>query len=155
MCLHAWSHFVLLKSPFEMRSLFTWKSELCVQITTMGLVTDGAHTSIEQTTHHNSCHYSRLDWNGITTVDNITYPQLELNNRIFQLVFFPQNKYKEKYTNHMKGHYEGSGMDKKTMHAMKVRKLASNVRPSSLFIETSTCHTPGIQMLWVFFKLRD
>uniref|UniRef100_A0A671N506 Nebulin-related-anchoring protein-like n=1 Tax=Sinocyclocheilus anshuiensis TaxID=1608454 RepID=A0A671N506_9TELE len=36
------------------------------------------------------------------------------------------NKYKENYTNHMKGHYEGSGIDKKTMHAMNVRKLASN-----------------------------
>uniref|UniRef100_A0A671N0Y9 Nebulin-related-anchoring protein-like n=1 Tax=Sinocyclocheilus anshuiensis TaxID=1608454 RepID=A0A671N0Y9_9TELE len=37
------------------------------------------------------------------------------------------NKYKENYTNHMKGHYEGSGIDKKTMHAMNVRKLASNI----------------------------
>ncbi len=27
----------------------------------------------------------------------------------------------------MKGHYEGSGIDKKTMHAMKARKLASDV----------------------------
>lgn len=40
-----------------------------------------------------------------------------------------QNKYKEKYANHMKGHYEGTGLDKKTLHAMKVRKLASDVRP--------------------------
>uniref|UniRef100_A0A6Q2XPE1 LIM zinc-binding domain-containing protein n=1 Tax=Esox lucius TaxID=8010 RepID=A0A6Q2XPE1_ESOLU len=39
-------------------------------------------------------------------------------------VVFSTTKYKEKYTNHMKGHYEGSGMDKNTMHAMKVRKLA-------------------------------
>uniref|UniRef100_A0A671KPX3 Nebulin-related-anchoring protein-like n=1 Tax=Sinocyclocheilus anshuiensis TaxID=1608454 RepID=A0A671KPX3_9TELE len=38
------------------------------------------------------------------------------------------NKYKESYTNHMKGHYEGGGIDKKTMHAMNVRKLASDVR---------------------------
>uniref|UniRef100_A0A8C1USM5 Nebulin-related anchoring protein n=1 Tax=Cyprinus carpio TaxID=7962 RepID=A0A8C1USM5_CYPCA len=37
------------------------------------------------------------------------------------------NKYKEKYTNHMKGHYEGCGIDKKTMHAMNVRKLASDI----------------------------
>uniref|UniRef100_A0A673IMS9 Nebulin-related-anchoring protein-like n=1 Tax=Sinocyclocheilus rhinocerous TaxID=307959 RepID=A0A673IMS9_9TELE len=36
------------------------------------------------------------------------------------------NKYKENYTNHMKGHYEDGGIDKKTMHAMNVRKLASN-----------------------------
>jgi len=39
-----------------------------------------------------------------------------------------QNKYKENYTNHMKGHYEGGGIDKQTMHAMNVRKLASDVR---------------------------
>lgn len=39
--------------------------------------------------------------------------------------FFLKNKYKEKYTNNMKSHYEG--IDKKTMHAMKARKLASDV----------------------------
>lgn len=37
------------------------------------------------------------------------------------------NKYKENYTNHMKGHYEGGGIDKQTMHAMNVRKLASDI----------------------------
>ncbi|XP_018618082.2 nebulin-related-anchoring protein isoform X1 [Scleropages formosus] len=37
------------------------------------------------------------------------------------------NKYKEKYTNHMKGHYEGCGPDRRTLHAMKVRNLASNI----------------------------
>lgn len=36
-----------------------------------------------------------------------------------------KNKYKEKYTSSTKGHYEG--IDKKTMHAMKARKLASDV----------------------------
>lgn len=38
----------------------------------------------------------------------------------------------------MKGHYEG--IDKKTMHAMKARKLASDVR-------LSLHHLPGRQ-LW-------
>ncbi|XP_052427609.1 nebulin-related-anchoring protein-like [Carassius gibelio] len=41
--------------------------------------------------------------------------------------FTSDNKYKENYTNHMKGHYEGGGIDKKTMHAMNVRKLASDI----------------------------
>uniref|UniRef100_A0A7N8X974 Nebulin-related anchoring protein n=1 Tax=Mastacembelus armatus TaxID=205130 RepID=A0A7N8X974_9TELE len=41
--------------------------------------------------------------------------------------FTSDNKYKEKYTSDMKGHYEDSGIDKKTMHAMKVRKLASDI----------------------------
>lgn len=34
-------------------------------------------------------------------------------------------KYKEKHNSNLKGHYEG--IDKKTMHAMKARKLASDV----------------------------
>nr|XP_057917669.1 nebulin-related-anchoring protein isoform X2 [Doryrhamphus excisus] len=41
--------------------------------------------------------------------------------------FTSDNKYKEKYTSDMKGHYEDSGIDKKTMHAMKARKLASDI----------------------------
>uniref|UniRef100_A0A8C4DJJ7 Nebulin-related anchoring protein n=1 Tax=Dicentrarchus labrax TaxID=13489 RepID=A0A8C4DJJ7_DICLA len=41
--------------------------------------------------------------------------------------FTSDNKYKEKYTSNMKGHYEDSGIDKKTMHAMKARKLASDI----------------------------
>uniref|UniRef100_A0A669BAL5 Nebulin-related anchoring protein n=1 Tax=Oreochromis niloticus TaxID=8128 RepID=A0A669BAL5_ORENI len=41
--------------------------------------------------------------------------------------FTSDNKYKEKYTTGMKGHYEDSGIDRKTMHAMKARKLASDV----------------------------
>uniref|UniRef100_A0A3B5BEZ1 Nebulin related anchoring protein n=1 Tax=Stegastes partitus TaxID=144197 RepID=A0A3B5BEZ1_9TELE len=41
--------------------------------------------------------------------------------------FTSDNKYKEKYISDMKGHYEDSGIDKKTMHAMKARKLASDI----------------------------
>ncbi|XP_055976633.1 nebulin-related-anchoring protein isoform X3 [Sorex fumeus] len=41
--------------------------------------------------------------------------------------FTSDNKYKENYKNHMRGHYEGVGMDKRTLHAMKVASLASNV----------------------------
>ncbi|XP_035260193.1 nebulin-related-anchoring protein isoform X1 [Anguilla anguilla] len=52
-------------------------------------------------------------------------PQFKTSSKASQ--FASDNKYKEKYTNHMKGHYEGSGLDKKTMHAMKARKLASNI----------------------------
>ncbi|XP_030426498.1 nebulin-related-anchoring protein isoform X2 [Gopherus evgoodei] len=36
-------------------------------------------------------------------------------------------KYREKYQNQMKGHYEGIGMDRSTLHAMKVGSLASNI----------------------------
>ncbi|XP_036428590.1 nebulin-related-anchoring protein [Colossoma macropomum] len=52
-------------------------------------------------------------------------PQFKNVSKIAQ--YTSDNKYKEKYTSHMKGHYEGTGLDKKTMHAMKVRKLASDV----------------------------
>ncbi|XP_026918925.2 nebulin-related-anchoring protein isoform X10 [Acinonyx jubatus] len=41
--------------------------------------------------------------------------------------FTSDNKYKENYQNHMRGHYEGVGMDRRTLHAMKVGSLASNV----------------------------
>ncbi|XP_037352930.1 nebulin-related-anchoring protein isoform X1 [Talpa occidentalis] len=41
--------------------------------------------------------------------------------------FTSDNKYKEDYQNHMRGHYEGVGMDRRTLHAMKVGNLASNV----------------------------
>lgn len=46
---------------------------------------------------------------------------------------FLKNKYKEKYISDMKGHYEDSGIDKKTMHAMKARKLASDVSILNIF----------------------
>nr|XP_006135035.1 nebulin-related-anchoring protein isoform X1 [Pelodiscus sinensis] len=36
-------------------------------------------------------------------------------------------KYKENYQNQMKGHYQGIGMDRRTLHAMKVGSLASNI----------------------------
>nr|XP_013797182.1 PREDICTED: nebulin-related-anchoring protein [Apteryx mantelli mantelli] len=36
-------------------------------------------------------------------------------------------KYKETYQNQMKGHYEGIGMDKRMLHAIKVGSLASNI----------------------------
>nr|XP_005602281.2 nebulin-related-anchoring protein isoform X6 [Equus caballus] len=41
--------------------------------------------------------------------------------------FTSDNKYKENYQNHMRGRYEGVGMDRRTLHAMKVRNLASNI----------------------------
>ncbi|XP_043911766.1 nebulin-related-anchoring protein isoform X2 [Protopterus annectens] len=40
-------------------------------------------------------------------------------------------KYKENYRNQMKGHYEGVGMDKRTLHAMKVNTLASDINYKS------------------------
>uniref|UniRef100_A0A6Q2YQJ6 LIM zinc-binding domain-containing protein n=1 Tax=Esox lucius TaxID=8010 RepID=A0A6Q2YQJ6_ESOLU len=79
-------------------------------------------------------------------------------------VVFSTTKYKEKYTNHMKGHYEGSGMDKNTMHAMKVRKLASNIAYKQEFEQDKTDHgeynypatiTPGYQSQRKLDPLKD
>ncbi|XP_030045254.1 LOW QUALITY PROTEIN: nebulin-related-anchoring protein-like, partial [Microcaecilia unicolor] len=36
-------------------------------------------------------------------------------------------KYKENYHSQMKGHYEGTGLDRRTLHAMKVGSLASDI----------------------------
>ncbi|XP_066519159.1 nebulin-related-anchoring protein [Hoplias malabaricus] len=63
-------------------------------------------------------------------------PQFKNVSKIAQ--YTSDNKYKEKYTSHMKGHYEGSGLDKKTMHAMKVRKLASNIAYKSEYEQEKT-----------------
>ncbi|XP_068610863.1 LOW QUALITY PROTEIN: nebulin-related-anchoring protein [Brachionichthys hirsutus] len=52
-------------------------------------------------------------------------PQFQNAAKIAQ--FTSDNKYKEKYMNNVKGHYEDSGLDKKTMHAMKARNLASDI----------------------------
>ncbi|KAM8836590.1 nebulin-related-anchoring protein [Spinachia spinachia] len=52
-------------------------------------------------------------------------PQFQNSAKIAK--FTSDNKYKEKYTSGMKGHYEDSGIDKRTMHAMKARKLASDI----------------------------
>ncbi|XP_033975789.1 nebulin-related-anchoring protein isoform X1 [Trematomus bernacchii] len=41
--------------------------------------------------------------------------------------FTSDNKYREKYASGIKGHYEDSGIDKRTMHAMKARTLASDI----------------------------
>ncbi|KAL1788490.1 nebulin-related-anchoring protein isoform X1 [Sigmodon hispidus] len=41
--------------------------------------------------------------------------------------FTSDNKYKENYQTHLRGHYEGIGMDRRMLHALKVGSLASNV----------------------------
>uniref|UniRef100_A0A4W4EJZ7 LIM zinc-binding domain-containing protein n=1 Tax=Electrophorus electricus TaxID=8005 RepID=A0A4W4EJZ7_ELEEL len=65
--------------------------------------------------------------------DNLTLKNARKINKLVS-----ENKYKEKYTSHMKGHYEGTGLDKKTMHAMKVRKLASDIAYKSEYEQEKT-----------------
>ncbi|XP_045438073.1 nebulin-related-anchoring protein isoform X9 [Pipistrellus kuhlii] len=54
--------------------------------------------------------------------DNLVLKRAQSVNKLVS-----ENKYKEKYQNHMRGHYEGVGMDRRTLHAMKVGSLASNI----------------------------
>uniref|UniRef100_A0A4W6C4P8 Nebulin-related anchoring protein n=1 Tax=Lates calcarifer TaxID=8187 RepID=A0A4W6C4P8_LATCA len=61
-------------------------------------------------------------FHSLTSEDNLALKNARKINKIVS-----ENKYKEKYTSNMKGHYEDSGIDKKTMHAMKARKLASDI----------------------------
>ncbi|XP_040217515.1 nebulin-related-anchoring protein [Rana temporaria] len=52
-------------------------------------------------------------------------PQFQNDNKISK--FTSDLKYKEKYQTQMKGHYDGVGMDRRMMHAMKAGNLASNL----------------------------
>ncbi|XP_074229691.1 nebulin-related-anchoring protein isoform X3 [Camelus bactrianus] len=54
--------------------------------------------------------------------DNLVLKRAQSVNKLVS-----ENKYKENYQNHMRGHYEGVGMDRRTLHAMKVGSLASNI----------------------------
>ncbi|KAG8544554.1 hypothetical protein GDO81_022270, partial [Engystomops pustulosus] len=52
-------------------------------------------------------------------------PQFQNVNKISK--YTSDLKYKEKYQTQMKGHYDGVGMDRRTLHAMKAGTLASNL----------------------------
>lgn len=72
--------------------------------------------------------------------------------------FTSDNKYKEKYTSDMKGHYEGSVIDKKTMHALKAGKLASDIvykQGSEQEYNYQATLTPGYQSQKKLEPLKD
>ncbi|XP_012670070.2 nebulin-related-anchoring protein [Clupea harengus] len=77
-----------------------------------------------------------LETNKGHSINYCDTPQFKSSSKAAK--FSSDNKYKEKYTNHMKGHYEGSGLDKKTMHAMKVTNLASNIAYKSEYDKEKT-----------------
>ncbi|XP_041427114.1 nebulin-related-anchoring protein-like [Xenopus laevis] len=56
-------------------------------------------------------------------------PQFQNVSKISQ--YTSDLKYKEKYKNQMKGHYEGVGMDRRTLHAIKAGSLASDIKYKS------------------------
>uniref|UniRef100_A0A8C7DXY7 Nebulin-related anchoring protein n=1 Tax=Oncorhynchus kisutch TaxID=8019 RepID=A0A8C7DXY7_ONCKI len=98
-------------------------------------------------------------FHNLTSEDNLALKSARKINKIVS-----ENKYKEKYTNHMKGHYEGSEMDKNAVHAMNVRKLASNIAYKQEYEQEKTDHveynypatiTPGYQSQRKLDPLKD
>ncbi|XP_046509447.1 nebulin-related-anchoring protein isoform X3 [Equus quagga] len=61
-------------------------------------------------------------YHSLPAQDNLVLKRAQSVNKLVS-----ENKYKENYQNHMRGRYEGVGMDRRTLHAMKVRNLASNI----------------------------
>nr|AAL99185.2 nebulin-related anchoring protein [Homo sapiens] len=61
-------------------------------------------------------------YHSLPAQDNLVLKRAQSVNKLVS-----ENKYKENYQNHMRGRYEGVGMDRRTLHAMKVGSLASNV----------------------------
>ncbi|XP_032033354.1 nebulin-related-anchoring protein isoform X3 [Hylobates moloch] len=61
-------------------------------------------------------------YHSLPAQDNLVLKRAQSVNKLVS-----ENKYKENYQNHMRGHYEGVCMDRRTLHAMKVGSLASNV----------------------------
>ncbi|XP_059757103.1 nebulin-related-anchoring protein isoform X6 [Balaenoptera ricei] len=72
-----------------------------------------------------------------------------------------ENKYKENYQNHMRGHYEGVGMDRRTLHALKVGSLASNIAYKASYKHNAVDYnypatlTPSYQTTMKLFPLKD
>uniref|UniRef100_A0A7N6BUN2 LIM zinc-binding domain-containing protein n=1 Tax=Anabas testudineus TaxID=64144 RepID=A0A7N6BUN2_ANATE len=95
-------------------------------------------------------------FHSLTSEDNMTLKNARKINKLVS-----ENKYKEKYISDMKGHYEDSGIDRKTMHAIKARKLASDISyKQGHEQEQSECHyqatlTPGYQCQKKLDPLKD
>ncbi|XP_040598365.1 nebulin-related-anchoring protein isoform X3 [Mesocricetus auratus] len=61
-------------------------------------------------------------FHSLTAQDNLVLSRAQSVNKLVS-----ENKYKENYQTHLRGHYEGVGMDRRMLHALKVGSLASNV----------------------------
>ncbi|XP_072311964.1 nebulin-related-anchoring protein isoform X2 [Eucyclogobius newberryi] len=72
--------------------------------------------------------------------------------------FTSDNKYREKYTADLKGHYDGGSIDTKTMHALKAGKLASDIvykQGSEQEYNYQATLTPGYQCTKKLEPLKD
>ncbi|XP_027262734.1 nebulin-related-anchoring protein isoform X9 [Cricetulus griseus] len=61
-------------------------------------------------------------FHSLTAQDNLVLNRAQSVNKLVS-----ENKYKENYQTHLRGHYEGVGMDRRMLHALKVGSLASNI----------------------------
>ncbi|XP_020843745.1 nebulin-related-anchoring protein isoform X2 [Phascolarctos cinereus] len=75
--------------------------------------------------------------------------------------FTSDNKYKENYQNQLKGHYAGVGMDRRTLHALRVANLASNIAYKSDYKHDNIDYnypatlTPSYQTTMRLIPLKD
>ncbi|XP_052038977.1 nebulin-related-anchoring protein isoform X2 [Apodemus sylvaticus] len=61
-------------------------------------------------------------FHSLTAQDNLVLKRAQSVNKLVS-----ENKYKENYQTQLRGHYDGVGMDRRMLHALKVGSLASNV----------------------------
>ncbi|XP_029953918.1 nebulin-related-anchoring protein [Salarias fasciatus] len=90
------------------------------------MITPGYHLAKKAQEHLSDVEYKKdLENTKGHSINFCETPQFQNAAKVAK--FTSDNKYKEKYITDMKGHYEDSGIDKKTMHAMKARNLASDI----------------------------
>uniref|UniRef100_A0A8C6BYF7 Nebulin related anchoring protein n=1 Tax=Monodon monoceros TaxID=40151 RepID=A0A8C6BYF7_MONMO len=92
-------------------------------------------------------------YHSLPAQDNLVLKRAQSVNKL--------NKYKENYQNHMRGHYEGVGMDRRMLHALKVGSLASNIAYKANYKHNAVDYnypatlTPSYQTTMKLLPLKD
>ncbi|XP_066880732.1 nebulin-related-anchoring protein isoform X37 [Kogia breviceps] len=95
-------------------------------------------------------------YHSLPAQDNLVLKRAQSVNKLVS-----ENKYKENYQNHMRGHYEGVGMDRRMLHALKVGSLASNIAYKANYKHNAVDYnypatlTPAYQTTMKLLPLKD
>ncbi|XP_073650061.1 nebulin-related-anchoring protein isoform X4 [Tursiops truncatus] len=95
-------------------------------------------------------------YHSLPAQDNLVLKRAQSVNKLVS-----ENKYKENYQNHMRGHYEGVGMDRRMLHALKVGSLASNIAYKANYKHNAVDYnypatlTPSYQTTMKLLPLKD
>uniref|UniRef100_A0A8C9CGJ7 Nebulin-related-anchoring protein n=1 Tax=Phocoena sinus TaxID=42100 RepID=A0A8C9CGJ7_PHOSS len=95
-------------------------------------------------------------YHSLPAQDNLVLKRAQSVNKLVS-----ENKYKEDYQNHMRGHYEGVGMDRRMLHALKVGSLASNIAYKANYKHNAVDYnypatlTPSYQTTMKLLPLKD